>query len=359
MTKSLTRKSNAFYRSGTRLCVFLTILLGAITFIAASTLRADEIADFKKEALAIWEKRFTRADALEAKEEGAAYARDGKYAASVKFYLLYPCVCVESSTSDWGDAVECFNSRYHFRLSKKTDATEWRLDMVERIERNFTRKEWARMKTFARNERFGSGCDPAYDEMTFDLRIFPESTLPDLFLNPDFVVSNLRRETDSGRDVVRFDFDFDTSKESNYMQVRSGTITLDAKTYSILTAEFDREDYFFTEPGAPLDVTLVHYKTTIEYGEVVKNMPPSITRRTMVQHNKKGEEDYREEQSVAFKRPTGLSKDRFTLSYYGFEEPHWEDEPPVQPRWILLAVGAALIVGAILLTRRRSKQEAA
>lgn len=363
MTKSLTLKSDAFYRSGTRLCVFLTILLGAITFIAASTLRADEIADFKKEALAIWEKRFTRAGALEAACDWTSYWGDYRkvnvHKGTKNLYLLYPCVCVESSTSDYGDVVECFNSRYHFRLSKKTDASEWRLDMVERIERNFTRKEWARMKTFARNERFGSGCDPAYDQMILDLRIFPEATLPDLFLNPYFVVSNLRRETDSGRDVVRFDFDFDTSKESNYMQVRSGTITLDAKTYSILTAEFDREDYSFTEPGAPPDVTLVHYKTTIEYGEIVKNMPPSITRRTMVHHNEKGEEDYREEDSVAFKRPTGLSKDRFTLSYYGFEEPHWEDEPPVQPRWILLAVGAALIVGAILLTRRRSKQEAA
>ena len=156
MTKSLACKFDASRPPATLLCVFLTILFGAITFVAAAPSRADEIADFKKEALATWEKRFTRADALEAASDWTSYWGDYRkvnvHKGTTNLYLLYPCVCVESSTSDYGDVVECFNSRYHFRLSKKTDASEWRLDMVERIERNFTRKEWARMKTFARNE---------------------------------------------------------------------------------------------------------------------------------------------------------------------------------------------------------------
>ena len=49
-----------------------------------------------------------------------------------------------------------------------------------------------------------------------------------------------------------------------------------------------------------------------------------------------------------------IERERFRLTHYGFAEPEDVELPSnFSSRWILLAVGAALIVGAIVAMRRR------
>lgn len=371
-TNIFSLRSLRFFRRAIRLSV-----AASIVFAFTAILCGDEIASFKQDALATWNKRFARVKALEGSIDHAIECgpQDNckRYESKYLFSLDYPCFCVEQLAEGElaqgvGDVI-CFNERYHFRLERREDEAEWHIVSTNAIPKTYSRGDWAHIKSFERVQREETAANVAYGVMALDLQLFPESLLPDLFLNPSFVISNLRRSVESGRELASFDFEFDTKDKSNYMWIRSGSITLDCEEYSIVRAEFQRERWELLEEGATPDATnvqlqlyeirdatnvqLQRYEIRLEYGDRVKNAPPVIKKRVLSIFDSEGVDTYREEEKITVRSDVSFDAKRFTLTHYGLEEPLYADSKVDIVRWCMIALGGVLIILAIWRKRKR------
>ena len=321
------------------------ILFFVMAFVLCSSglkISANEIDDFKKNALKKWNEQFFNAD-----NYSCSFNRKSSELppSSSDFIVSYPSNVVERREGK-KVTIECNNSRYGFVISRKVDETEWQIGSLYKHERKLVRKnDWKFRGSYDyTDEQMRNGLYLMETTSSIWAQIYPLMNLPYLFQDVDFLISNLNEYTnDDGVEIIKFDFAYPVDKKENYMEVKEGTIELTKQNFSVVRIEHTGSAI----PDAKTEI-VVEYKDG--------DFPFPLVKKHVLKLVKNGKVIYEEESDYDFKIEKDLQEDRFKLSYYGLEEPIFDDEFAFDSRWYFLIVGLAFVVVAGFLARYRKRE---
>ncbi len=325
--------------------IILTFILLVLTSRVGVVKSSDEkVATFKREALKTWNEQFANVDKFSCSKT-ASSSSEGTPIYRYEYAVCFPSNVIERFEGD-NISVECNNEMYSFSLLKESDGTGWKISNVRRNQNSLNRKkDWSFKGLYDyKDEEITLGLDRMEKMSSVWLRLYPMISLPFLFQEKDFIIDNVEEyANDDGTDIVKFDFTYALDNKNNHMGIDRGTIELNKQNYSLLRATH-------SIAGNSRDQTEI----VVEYDQQKESPFPMVKKRRLSIVSD-GEVSYSEEVNYDFCFDPTLSEDRFKLSYYGFEEPVFENDVNFDTRWYFLIVGLAFIVVAALLGRLRKR----
>lgn len=343
---------------GFEMCIiFLQLILSFIIIHVGMVLGQESVQYkkidtkvFRREAINKWTEVLGSIDSYTCKHYVVSYNQhDDKIAESETFYaVLFPASLRESIVhNDDTVVVSSNNSEYSFEL-KKSKNENWNISYVEKIGKRIKNKDICFTRPYRDFEiRRKNGLYRISTISGASVQIYPELSLPFLFTDSDFKISNVveyNNENDSS--YIRFDFTYPMGKEENKLDIKSGSIELDKSTYFLRRIEYVEDG----DPGDTRDFVI-----TFEYDKKRNNTLPFLSKRTMVAYYK-GEVNWKVDETYEYSPDENLTEDRFKLSYYGFNEPIFEEDSNLDSRWYFLGAGIAFILLATVIGRSRKRR---
>lgn len=326
------------------IAVIMSVIILPLNFVWGQE-KVLDVESFRKEALKEWKGLLTRMDSYTCVRKVVSYnqlnekIQDGESFSAV----LLPC-CITEESADDEIRVVGYNKSYCFELAKNEG--EWKIHDIKEIKEKADKKKLVFERPYANlSQRRDNGFYRIENLSGACVLIYSELSLPYLFTDPDFKISNVRELVDDfGRSYIRFDFAYPADKEENKLRLETGSIELNKQHYSLKRVEYlegiNKEE-------------AREFVITFEYDVRWNETFPFLTKRNMTAYWK-GEMNWSVNEEFDYK-VDDLTEDRFKLSYYGFEEPVFENDFNLDTRWYFLIVGLALVAVATLLSRLRKR----
>jgi hypothetical protein len=249
-----------------------------------------------------------------------------------------------------GNDVKSCNQDYYFHVNRNSQDDEWLLDNIALVSSLPKLTDWDFIPAPVNASQADiSGANSISNVTTNGLRIFPV-WLPSLAREKDFQVISVENKNENGTALVVLTFTFHTTdnKLKVFCPIEGEVTLLPDHYYLICEGRYTCYD----DVNQSKIATVVFHN---EYDFGMMTIP--VLKKQSTEYSVASETTRKIVEYSNYKRNEGTDPARFMLSHYGFPEPDFKINQPVNPlRFILITLGTALIVLALAMMYRKRKK---